>query len=229
MARKDIPEISAGSMADIAFLLLIFFLVTTTMEKEAGMMRLLPEIEQKDLEEVRKRDVVSVLVNDNNKILLKGKPVQMGEVKNLLAEIVLNEAERTDWPENLAVSTAELEGLYEGAKLYYETAPKGEVKTAKKKLRKAELRLKAKEIFGSDFKKSKHVVSIQSTRGAEYNTYIELSDQILLGYKEMRIKAAKKQWNKTWSELTKEEKEILILMYPANVSEAQTVDGTLNN
>ena len=43
MAKREIPEINAGSMADIAFLLLIFFLVTTTMEKDTAYVRKIPK------------------------------------------------------------------------------------------------------------------------------------------------------------------------------------------
>ena len=45
MSKRDIPEINAGSMADIAFLLLLFFLVTTTMDKDQAYLRDIPKID----------------------------------------------------------------------------------------------------------------------------------------------------------------------------------------
>ena len=223
MARKGIPEISAGSMADIAFLLLIFFLVTTTMEKESGMMRMLPEWEQKDPEEVNERNVISILVNDQNKVLFKGELVGISEIKEKLAEVVLNESNNPEWPENISIDRTDLETLLEQKKLLLEASP--DSKNAKKAVENAKLRLLAFDTFGSTFKKSKHVVSIQSTRGAEYETYIEVSDQILLGYRVMKDKAAKRRWNKGWNDLNKEEKRMLNLMYKSSISEAQTVKG----
>ncbi len=69
--RRGLPEINAGSMADIAFLLLIFFLVTTTMDVDSGIARKLPPMPEENVEtpEVHKRNIFIVAIGKNNKIL----------------------------------------------------------------------------------------------------------------------------------------------------------------
>jgi len=75
MAKRDIPEINAGSMADIAFLLLIFFLVTTTMEKDTAYIRKIPKkldvpIPPPDIEP---RNVCAIRANFNNQLMVRGE------------------------------------------------------------------------------------------------------------------------------------------------------------
>lgn len=84
MARP-IPEINAGSMADIAFLLLIFFLVTTTMDVDSGIIRKLPPPPPKDQKpnEVKERNTFVVLVNSADMLLVEGAP---GDIKTLREE-----------------------------------------------------------------------------------------------------------------------------------------------
>lgn len=85
MARK-VPEINAGSMADIAFLLLIFFLVTTTMDIDTGITRKLPPPVPKEIQDkpdVKERNVFNVLVNKNDRLLVDGKP---GDISMLRAQ-----------------------------------------------------------------------------------------------------------------------------------------------
>lgn len=84
MARK-VPEINAGSMADIAFLLLIFFLVTTTMDVDSGIVRRLPPMPEKDADipEVKERNIFNVLVNKNDRLFInKG----WGDIRTLRAD-----------------------------------------------------------------------------------------------------------------------------------------------
>ncbi len=82
MARMN-PEINAGSMADIAFLLLVFFLVTTTMDVDTGLRRLLPppiDPNAPPPPPVRERNVFVVLVDMNDRLLVRG---ELGDIRTL--------------------------------------------------------------------------------------------------------------------------------------------------
>ena len=79
-------EINAGSMADIAFLLLIFFLVTTTIVEDKGITVKLPpwSEEEPDITKLKTRNVYSVLVNAQNQLLVRGEPMRIQELKDKL-------------------------------------------------------------------------------------------------------------------------------------------------
>lgn len=79
MAKREIPEINAGSMADIAFLLLIFFLVTTTMDKDQAYIRSIPkrvEVPPTDLPEVEERNIFAIRANSNNELMVRTELMQ---------------------------------------------------------------------------------------------------------------------------------------------------------
>jgi biopolymer transport protein ExbD len=83
MARRaGAPEVSAGSMADIAFLLLIFFLVTTTIETDAGLDRMLPPWEPptEDPPIIKQKNIFTVNINRNGQLLVEDEIL---EIKNL--------------------------------------------------------------------------------------------------------------------------------------------------
>ena len=65
MAKRAAPEVNAGSMADIAFLLLIFFLVTTTIETDSGINRKLPPIEESQEDVIIKQKNIFILIKIN--------------------------------------------------------------------------------------------------------------------------------------------------------------------
>jgi len=84
MAKREISEINAGSMADIAFLLLIFFLVTTTMDTDTGLIRKLPEIPDKNQPpppKILQRNIFEILVNANDQLLVEGEYIQVTELR----------------------------------------------------------------------------------------------------------------------------------------------------
>jgi biopolymer transport protein ExbD len=102
MARRELPEINAGSMADIAFLLLIFFLVTTTMDTDGGLTRKLPpmpEEQLEDLPEVKQRNVFEVLVNANDQLLVEGRLMLVSELRAAAKEFIVSDPSREDLPE----------------------------------------------------------------------------------------------------------------------------------
>lgn len=91
MARRKSPEVNAGSMADIAFLLLIFFLVTTTIETDSGINRKLPPMEdQIDPPIIRQKNIFTVVVNKNNQLLVEEELTEIKDLRNLAIEFLDN-------------------------------------------------------------------------------------------------------------------------------------------
>lgn len=108
MARKSAKdrvsnEVNAGSMADIAFLLLIFFLVTTTMDQDSGVLVKLPPWSDNPIDQkiaVKSRNVFSVLVNANDDLLVRGEPVDINVLRAKTKEFIANPNNLT----NMAIS-----------------------------------------------------------------------------------------------------------------------------
>ena len=91
MSRKESPEINAGSMADIAFLLLIFFLVTTTMNVDAGISSKIPQKQENPPEiDINKRNILEVNINKNNALFVDGKTIQLKELKQIAIDFIDN-------------------------------------------------------------------------------------------------------------------------------------------
>lgn len=94
-------EINAGSMADIAFLLLIFFLVTTTIVEDKGIMVKLPpwSEEEPDITKLKTRNVFSVLVNAQNQLLVRGEQADIEDLRERAKEFIANPQNREDLAE----------------------------------------------------------------------------------------------------------------------------------
>ena len=91
--KRAIPEINAGSMADIAFLLLIFYLVTTTMDTDKGINRKLPpfdETEMQDPPPIKERNIFTVLVNSNDQLLVEDDYLEISQLREKAMEFIDN-------------------------------------------------------------------------------------------------------------------------------------------
>ena len=91
MARRSSPEVNAGSMADIAFLLLIFFLVTTTIETDSGISRKLPPIEENEEDVIiKQKNIFTVLLNGKDQILVEDELMKLEDIRAAAIEFLDN-------------------------------------------------------------------------------------------------------------------------------------------
>lgn len=91
MAKRAAPEVNAGSMADIAFLLLIFFLVTTTIEKDSGINRKLPPMEDSDEDVIiKQKNIFTVLLNGKDQLLVEDELMEVKDLRKAAVEFLDN-------------------------------------------------------------------------------------------------------------------------------------------
>ena len=100
---KNIPEINASSQADIAFTVLIFFLVVSTMDIDTGIVRVLPpmadpNVKQEDIK-VKERNLLLVFVAGSGNIMAGGKVISLDALKDKAKEFILNPLDDKDLPE----------------------------------------------------------------------------------------------------------------------------------
>lgn len=108
--NNEAQEVNAGSMADIAFLLLVFFLVTTTINTDKGLPFQLPPKREKDEEtefKMKDKDVLVVLINSRNQLLVEEEELALSDLKETTKEFLNNrgrDPELSDSPQKAAVS-----------------------------------------------------------------------------------------------------------------------------
>ena len=90
MAKRSAPEVNAGSMADIAFLLLIFFLVTTTIEVDSGInSKLPPDIPPPEVV-IKQKNIFTVEINKDNQMLVEEELMEVKDLKAAALKFIDN-------------------------------------------------------------------------------------------------------------------------------------------
>jgi biopolymer transport protein ExbD len=95
---KSAPEVNAGSMADIAFLLLMFFLVTSAIPKDKGFNRKLPGECPPNVDcsnEISDRNILRIVINNNDEIMVNNKIVSVSDLKDITKKFVDNNGDGT--------------------------------------------------------------------------------------------------------------------------------------
>ena len=105
-SKRKTPGINGSSSADIAFMLLIFFLITTSMDTDKGLARRLPPPVPKDQKkdeqvDVNKRNLVTVLINSSNQVLFNGEPTDIKQLKDKVKEYIDNPYNDANKPEKV--------------------------------------------------------------------------------------------------------------------------------
>ena len=186
MAKK-IPQINASSMADISFLLLIFFLVTTSMDVNQGLARRLPapippdqKVEDTD---INKRNLFVVKINWENKLLVQGQELDVRQLRAKAKEFIVNAEDAADMP-----------------KLFEEDFG---------------------EPFGTLKYTKEHVISVQNDAETQYQAYLEVQNELVAAYNELREECAQKYFHTAYADLDEEWQKKIQKIYPQKISEAE--------
>jgi len=187
--NRKVPAINGTSSADIAFMLLLFFLLTTSMDTDTGLPRRLPpppdksmQREQMDIK-VNKRNILQVMINTNNQVLAAGEYVDIRQLREKVRTFLMNEARDEHLPE------------YEDKDVPF---------------------------FGTmSVLSEKHVVSLQNDRGTSYQAYIDVQNELMAAYNELRNEVSRRKWGKLFDDLDEEQQKAVQMIYPQKISEAE--------
>ena len=186
MAKK-IPQINASSMADISFLLLIFFLVTTSMDVNQGLARRLPapvppdqKVENTD---INKRNLMVVKINSANQLMVQGQMLDIKQLRAKAKEFIKNENDDATLPKLVEEDFGEPIGVVEYTK--------------------------------------DHVISVQNDVDTQYQAYLDVQNELVAAYNELRDECARQYFHKAYAELDEDQQKQVQKVYPQKISEAE--------
>lgn len=184
--KRKTSEINSSSMADIAFLLLIFFLVTTSMSTSTGLARRLPPPLPPDMKvpptDVNKRNIFIVKVNSQNQLMVQGEIMEVRDLRQKAKEFIKNENNDPNLPVKAEVNIP-LIGLMSITK--------------------------------------DHVISLQNDVDTQYQAYINVQNELVAAYNELRNELAREKFGTAYDDLDDEQQKAIQAAYPQKISEAE--------
>ncbi|WP_070138072.1 ExbD/TolR family protein [Crocinitomix algicola] len=215
MAKREVGEINAGSMADIAFLLLIFFLVTTTMEVDAGIGRQLPlkiDYVGPPPPPINKRNVLEILANSKDELLVEGKPTQVDELYDIVMDFYTVNKNRPDVDKNMPnyqqVTIPKCETEIAALQKLVEQYPDN--KQYASELEKWKEKLKLCQSFPTNSYSEIHksaVIQLKNQAGTTYGLYMEVQNILKQVVNELRVEACEQMDYPDYFELREDREE----------------------
>lgn len=205
MARRQLDEINAGSMADIAFLLLIFFLVTTTMEFDQGITKVLPQKPPEDMPPVilLDRNVLTIQANFNDELMVDEEPLDVKDLKEKVKEFMVNKNGDENLPEMEQVTKSICDEKIQILKKNIADNPNDKLVTIwESDIKEWEARKEAVNVVGPfDVIPKLCVISVQTDNGTSYDFYIKIQDALKGGINDLRNEWSMKAYNVKYTEL----------------------------
>ena len=186
--KKSMPGINSSSTADIAFMLLIFFLTTTSMDTDKGLARRLPpppdpNVKQNDDLKVKERNVLQVRINKDNQLMVGSEYMEVTQLRAKAKEFIANPNDEESKPEKHVVNIP---------------------------------------LLGGDCMVTKnHVISVTNDVGTSYQAYIDVQNELVAAYNELRNEKAKSAFGKDYVECNEDEQKAIREFFPQKISEAE--------
>ena len=185
--KKSMPGINSSSTADIAFMLLIFFLTTTSMDTDKGLARRLPPPPDPNMQQdniiVKERNILQVRINKDNQLMVGSEYMEVSQLKEKAKEFIANPNDDSNLPEKHVVNIPLLGGNCMVTK--------------------------------------NHVISVTNDVGTRYQAYIDVQNELVAAYNELRDEKAKASFGKSYVECNEDEQKAIRDFIPMKISEAE--------
>jgi biopolymer transport protein ExbD len=185
--KKSMPGINSSSTADIAFMLLIFFLTTTSMDTDKGLARRLPPPPDPNMQQdniiVKERNILQVRINKDNQLMVGSDYMEVAQLRAKAKEFIANPNDDANLPEKHVKDIP----LLGGACMITE----------------------------------KHVISVTNDVGTSYQVYIDVQNELVAAYNELRNEMALARFGKEYLNCSEDEQKAIRDFYPQKISEAE--------